>query len=565
MTRTTPRVSFGLYALEIKQDSTPACTDIQAFSKVLDLRTDNASSKPLATYEPDFWLLDGGYKFLPTVTTNVHVGLMSLSMSGADGSFSVSPVLTITFSSVHSTDGITIRGFQYSDDYPDELVVAFYDDSDILIKIDTYNPTSWEFSTEQAVDDFKKIMITFNSTNKPFRYLRITSIDYGELIYFEGTDIKGASIIEQLDPLSAEIPIDSLELDLYSDDATFSVINPTGDYAELQYRQPLAVYEVVDNTTIFIGQYYLDTWENKSENEIHFSCIDLLGVLAGMDYKGGIWTTPTKVEDLLTAILDPIAIPYELDPDIAVIELTGWLPICKYREALQQIAFASGAYVTCSRSGLIRITKTVLTSERSTYDVAITTAEIGQDQSVTLKTLVTGVSLTSHNYVSNSTSSELFNGSLDAGTYTITFNEPMHDLSISGAAISSSGANYAIIIVSVSGTVVLSGEGYTDTTRTHEVNNSTLDSNVKLNILSIKTATLISSSNGDTIAQHIYDYYQQRYLQKIKLFAPTIEIANQVLLDTLYSQQIRGVVEKMEIDLANGFVVQAEITGVVET
>ena len=64
---TSPRVQFGLYALELKQDSSPACTDVQEFASIADLKTGNATAKPYATYEPDLWLLDGNYKFLPTV------------------------------------------------------------------------------------------------------------------------------------------------------------------------------------------------------------------------------------------------------------------------------------------------------------------------------------------------------------------------------------------------------------------------------------------------------------------------------------------------------------------
>ena len=91
MTRTSPLVSFGLFALALKQDSIPACDDVQTFSIVDDLRTGNVTTKPYITYEPDFWLLDGNYKFKPSTT--VHIGLMSLSMSNASGVFAIPPEL----------------------------------------------------------------------------------------------------------------------------------------------------------------------------------------------------------------------------------------------------------------------------------------------------------------------------------------------------------------------------------------------------------------------------------------------------------------------------------------
>lgn len=561
---TSPRVSFGLYALVIKQDSIPSCDDLQAFSKITDLRTDNTTSKPYITYEPDFWLLDGNYKFFPTNTATIHVGLMSLSMSDANGNFADPPVLTVDFSQVHSTDGLTIRGLQASNDYSDSIRVQFYNDAGVLIRDDSYAPASWEFSTEQAIANFKQIKITFYSTNNPYRYLRVTGIDYGELIYFTKTDIKSASVVEEVDPISASVPINTVELLLFSSDATFNIINPTGDYSALQYRQPLAVYEVIGDDTVFIGQFFLDTWENTSDTEIKFNCIDMLGVLDLQTYYGGIWLAGKKVGELLEEIFEAIYVPYDLDSELYDTMVYGWIPKCTYREALQQIAFAIGAYVSCSRSGLIKIYKTILASANTNYDSAIAKAEKGLDQKLTLKTLVTGVEVTAHDYVENTTVTELYNGTLAAGDYTIVFNAPMHDLSITGATITASGANYAIISVASEGSVVLSGQGYTDTTQVFGVYNTTLDANIKTNVLKVTDATLVNYANVAEVTQRVYDYYQQRYLQKVKLFVPSIEVGQTALIDTLYSKQIRGVVEKMSIDLSGGFISQAEITGVVQ-
>lgn len=562
MTRTSTLVSFGLFALALKQDSIPTCDDVQAFSIVDDLRTGNVTTKPYITMEPDFWLLDGNYKFKPSTT--VHIGLMSLSMSDVSGSFAIPPELTIDFGSVHTTEGLTIKFAQQSNDFANSITVAFYDDTNTLIRSDAYVPTSWEFSTGQAVTDFKKIIITFNSTNKPYRYLRVTAVDYGELTYFTNADIKSASVVEEINPLSIELSVDTLELSLFSSDAAFSIIAPTGDYSVLQNKQPLDVYEVVDNEQVYIGQFYLDEWENPSDNEIIFRAIDKIGVLDTVPYLGGIYITPVNVEDLISTMMTAISAPYELDPDLEGTEINGWIPVGSYRQALQQIAFAIGAYVTCSRSGLVRIVKTVLASDVVDFDYTITKAEKSiRDQSLTLKTLVTGVEVTAHNYIENADAVELYNGALGTGEHTITFDAPAHDLSISGGTIVSSGANYAIVNVTVAGTVILSGEGYTDTRQVTGVYNGALDPNVPTNILSIDGGTLVNPSNVGEITQRVYDYYQQRYVQKVKLFAPTAAPGTSVLIDTLYNRQIGGVVEKMRINLTGGFTVQTEIVGVV--
>jgi hypothetical protein len=561
MPSTSPRVAFGLYALAIKQDSFPSCPDLQAYSNILDLKTNNAVARPFATYEPNFWLLDGNYKFMPTDYSNVHVGLVSESMSDADGLFAVDPVLTVTFGLVHSTNGLAFRFSAFTDDYVSSMDVAFYDDVDALIRTDTYAPTGVEFSTGQAVADFKKIIITFKQTSKPYRYARLKGLDYGTLIYFTGADIKSASVVEEVNPLSVELPVDTLELSLFSTNADFSIIDPAGDYALLQDKQPLDVYEEVGTEQRYIGQFYLDTWENTSDNTIVFKAVDMIGVLDTVPYMGGIWLTPVTVETLFAEIMEAISTPYDLDADLNDVELEGWIPICSYRDALQQIAFAAGAYISCSRSGVMAIKPFVLASDLIAYDATITKAEKGAEQSLGLKPLITGVEITAHNYIANADVTELYNGTLAAGLHTITFGKPMHDLNISGATITESGANYAIVNVASPGTVTLSGEGYTDTTRVQGLYNETLDPNTKTNIVGISDATLVNPSNVDVTIQRVYDYYLQRHLQKVKLFSPVAAVGNSVIIDTLYNRQIGGIVEKMSLDLSGGFLVQAEITG----
>jgi hypothetical protein len=564
MTATSPRVSFGFYATTVKQDATPTCSDKQSFSKMNDLVIDNVAPRSYITYEQDFWLLNGGYRFMPTIDAAIHVGLMSESMSDASGNFSSPPVLVVNFTEDQSIDSLTLHFSQYSNDYADDIDVAYYDSSAVLISTTNYTPTSWEFSTEDAASNFRQIKITFNSTNKPYRYLRVMGIDYGELIVFEGTDVMKASLIEQVDPISAKLPNNTLELTIYSANSQFSMINPAGDYSALQYRQELAVYEKVGADTLYLGNYYLDDWESPSDKLILFKCVDLIGVLDTVPYYGGLWATgEITVSELLEDMFTAIDTPYDLDVELYDIPVVGWIPVTTYREALQQIAFMAGASVSCSRSGVVQIYKSILASDTWTGEYSITKAMKGMEQSLTLKVLVTGVEVTSHNYVENTTSTELYNGTLDAGTHTIVFNVPVHGLEITGASISTSGANYATIVVAESGVVVLSGLGYTDTSKVYGVYTTGLEANVKTNVLTVSNATLVNESNVLTIANKVYNYYQQRYLQKIKMYAPIIEPGKSATVSTLYNQEILGTIEKMTTSLTGGFVSNVEITGVV--
>lgn len=563
MPKTSPRVTFGLYNLEINAGSLPQATDLQPFSKPLDLKTGNIASKPLATYEPNYWLLDGQYKFKPEINDAVHVGLMSLSMSGSDGAFSTPPVLTVTFDRAFASDGLVLHFAQYSGDYADSIRVEYFDEADSLLASNTYAPTSWEFASTLAVNGFKKIIVTFYSTNVPYRYLRLSGIDYGQLISFTEADIKEASAIEQLSLLSETLPANSCELQLYSNDSSFSIVNPIGYYARLTQRQPLSVYELVDNNPIFMGRYYLDEWKNASDTEIHFSCIDAIGLLDRIPFKGGLYPYEgIKLQYLIDSIMNVAGLSYELDTTLYDILVMGWIPICSCREALQQVAFAVGAYVDCSRSNVVKIRKSVvLTGSEET--IPITKAEKGQSSPLSMRELITSVEVTSHNYTEGTEAIQLFSGVLPAGLQEITFKEPVYSLSITGATILESGVNYADVMVSVSGAVTLTGKKYIDNQRLF-VKSANASSVVTPNVLTIKNATLVNTYNGQAVTDRIFAYYQQRYLQKAKLFTPSIELGNVALVDSLNNAKIRGVVEKMTINLTGGFLADSDIVGVVD-
>lgn len=557
---TTPRVSFGLYVAEVKMDaSLSTVTPLQPFSNVANLETDNVLLYPNITYEPNYWLLSGTYKFIPEDTSRVRVGMMSLAMSDENGDFDTPPELQVDFTYPHTTDGIGFRFSLNTGDYASQIEVEYYAE-EVLISSASYTPNDAEFSADNTVENFDRIVIRFLSTNQPRRYLRLLGIDFGKLITFSGTSIKQAAVVEEMSAISTEMKANALNLTLFSADEQFSILNPGGEYLALKERQPITVYLYVDSMVNFIGQFYLDTWENASENEVQFTASDMVGVMDTIPFRGGIYSN-ARMEDLIFAMMDAANIPYELDPELYDVPVSGWIRAGSYREALQQIAFAAGASVDCSRGWALKIYKTRIAANE-TPDAAITRAEKGMSQSITMRPLVTAVTVVGHDYIANSAESELFNGTLSAGTHEILFSEPQHDLTISGATILASGANYAQISVAEEGTVVLSGQGYTDTRRTHTIQTVGLGASVKPNVLEIKEATLVNAANLAAVTQRVHDYYQQRYLQKVKLFAPEAQVGNIVDIETMYEKTLRGLIEKMEVDLTGGFTVNTQIVGV---
>jgi hypothetical protein len=561
--KTSSKVTFGLYDLEIRQDGSPAYSgDLQPFAKVSDLVTGNIASLPYATFEPDFWSLDGKYKFMPPTVSMVHVGIMSLNQSGADGVFAVPPVLSVTFSEAHTTDGLILHFSPLTNDYASDIEVTYFNEAGAAIFYGVYSPNSADYEIDLSVTDFTRLEVKFNATNKPFRYLRLTGLDYGQLIEFTSGDIKRLEVVEEIDPLSLRVPVNVCELKLYSATDLFSIFNVGGYYSRLSKRQPLSIYGILDGATVFMGQYYLDEWKNTGQKNTEFYCVDLAGILERTPFRGGMYSGATAGV-VIDSILEGASIPYDLDEDLYDLTLTGWIPYTSCREALQQIAFALGASVDCSRSYALKIYKSTLAVDQ-TNPIQLKREAQGMNSSAELKPLVTGVELTAHEYLESADEINLFNATLENGTHEIPFSQPAHSLTVTGATLVESGVNYAIVTVtSASSAVSISGLSYTDTARLFSVMTAGLGRYVTPNVIQIEDATLANPSNGASLAQRVYDYYQMRYWQKTKLFGSFFE-PGQVLLSEagVSTQRIQGTIEKMTVNLAGGFLCALDIVGV---
>ena len=135
---------------------------------------------------------------------------------------------------------------------------------------------------------------------------------------------------------------------------------------------------------------------------------------------------------------------------------------------------------------------------------------------------------------------------------------------ITGGTITESGANYAVISVATVGTVTLIGLVYVVTDKLYS-EYLPADPNRKDNIIKISDATLVNSSNGATVCSGLYDYYQQRYQQKMKLFSPAsgVRVGATVNAETLYGNSLYGVIERMTTNLFGGNVADTEVVGII--
>lgn len=424
--RTKAVIEYGAMDLTAKTDSQLSTTDKQSFSVPNSIKNDPAEIK-YSTLEKNYFALDGTFDNLPTNVSNI--GYWSLSQTGQNKEFTTPISLEINFTKNHSSVGLTLRFSQYS--YCTHLKISYYDSNNTLLTEEEFYPDTYEYFCEDEAVNYRKIIITFYSTNEAQRYIKLYRILYGRTIVFEGDNLVSANIIEEINPLSDELSINTLDFVCFATDDRFNILNPQGAFQTFQKTQPLKAYRVENGETIDMGTFYLESWQNESEKSMKMQGIDLIGMLDKVEYNGGLYTN-TSAETLIQNIFAKANIVNYTINDLTGETITGYLPISTCREALQQVLFVLGAVADCSRSETINIYKLAESEtpkEIASDQILQDTKEIKQGE------IITGVSVKTHRYKLKREVETLYEEELAAGTYKITFGVPATNLQIENGTI----------------------------------------------------------------------------------------------------------------------------------
>lgn len=560
--RTYAKIVFGLYDVTAKDDAQLTANDKQTFCNLDELQEENVNEVKYATLEKNYFNLDGSKVLLDYTSRATGTGLWSKSMSDSKGLFQTPPTLVINFSQSHSSNGLT---FQFSEDnYCSDLNIKYYNGS-TLIKDLNFTPNQSTYFCSEIVENYNKIVVTFKKTNNPYRYLKLINIIYGQNRVFEPSEITSANILEEIDPLSNEISINTLEFSIFSRDESFNMLNPKGIYKLLQSRQMFKVYEMNDGKEMDMGTFYLDEWKNETEAISNMKAIDLIGLLDKTTYYGGIFYDEQVdiilIRILETANMDEHTITFD-DDNLRKIHLSGYIPICTHREAIQQVLFSAGLVADCSRSKKIKIYKLKDSNVKN-----IPYSRKKQDsETIELNDIVTGVQVTSHQYLYNtntqvySEKKELYNADLDTGEHFIKFSEPVYGITVEGATLLDFSCAYAKVNVATKGNVKIEGYEYYHITKVYESKIEVKD-NEKENVLQVTDATLISDNNAKEVADRILNYYQNTYKMNVEFKIDDESISDTAIVETLYNQKLKGNIKKLDIDLTGGFIANASIIG----
>lgn len=516
-----------------KEAATPSIQDIQDFCDPNDLKNTITVPK-IATLEMDYWKLDGTFGVMPEDREGAW-GIWSNSLSGEDGSFATPPELTLSFGELHTSVGITLYFDPYGPDWCNDLNIKWYRGASLLSS-KNYAPDAVQYTCLNEVKNYNKLVITFRSTSKPYRYLKLSDILYGYIRAFDSSELRSVHLYQAASVLSEEVEINSLNLVVSSKDPIPFVF---------QHKQPLEVYQ----DDVLQGVFYIKSSKRQGERLYYIEADDTVGLLADSTHMGGIYHNVTAAT-VIADILDGYA--YDLNLSLGAVVVTGWLPIASRRDNLAQVAFAIGAVVDTSGSDKIRIypAKTAISD-------TLDPSRVFSGSDIDTDAVVTRVEVTEHAYSAGSDTKDLYQNYLD-GSATVTFSEPMHSLTITGGTIASSGANYAVITAS-GATVTLKGSGYRHTTRIRTQNNTDASALDQENVIQVTDATLVSSGNSASVAQRVFDRYMRRNKVNAKLLLGDIIPGDVISISTEFDGIKTGTVQSLDINLSRKRIGEAVI------
>ena len=505
MTLEGVKIRYGDVAPEAKENFTPTVTDKADFVDLSQLQKYNMDFPNFGNpCEYGSVLLDSSAEPFPSYPESENMGLWSNRISGADGTFETPITLTLTAEGQYSSQGFTLTFDTYNNIFCNDLTVTWYR-ADTQLETADFTPNSAFYFCRKKVENFDKVVMVFKKLNMPYNRLKLRVIDYGYGTFFKGAELRNVNVIQELDPISAELSIDTVD---------FTLDSKTDMEYSFQSKQPLSVY--------FNGQLRATTFVSRStrqsKNVWRIESEDYIGQLTRLTFLGDIYTEK-NAKELLESIFSQAKVPVEIADSLAEKTVTGHIPVCDCREAVRQICYAIGAVVSTANSDTVKIFEP---SNDVTQVIPLT--RIRQGQSFDEDDRVTAVRVVSHSYAKSEESTEVYNAE-KSGTgdeILVQFSEPFHDLSITNGEILKnedntlkSSANYAIIKANTG--CVLTGKKYVDTTAAYTRQNPIVSASDLENIVEVTDATLVNPANVSDVLEKTYNNAIKRTTTQLKI------------------------------------------------
>lgn len=496
------------------------------------------------------FLLDGSREIMDYKS---ELPFVSSDVSSEDCIYDSPPGFVVDFTVPHTSAGIT---FWFTGDYPAEMKVTWYGMGGEKLVSGNYYPDSGAYFCRKQVENYGKVEVRFIRSRLPGQRIQCTYILYGVELEWNGENIKSASVTEEVDVTGTTAPVNTAEVSIIDETNDFELSNEAGVWKSIQKRQEVTFTEEAGGQEIPCGTFYIDTWKSDGST-VSFSLIDRLGVIDRTKfYDGQMYDGVTARKVIESIMLSAGVEDYTVAEDVGEVRLTGHIPICTHREALQQVIFACGAVADCSRSGGIKIyrpgrqARSIIGTDRKFMGTTMEMAEY-----------VSGISLSYSRFTLKEEREDAFNDILPAGINLVEFSEPYTNITVSSGNIKASGANYVSVEMEEEGACVISGNKYEAGEVTHTERVPILDAGEEENILTFSGCTLLSAELAKEAAKRLLNFYQLRQVVTFRYLLDKEKTGDWVnIMDTSGNKVVSGIT-RQAIDLTGGFIAEASSRG----
>lgn len=491
---------------------------------------------PYATLEPGVWKLDGTMKIMPD---DPKAGWWSLERSGEDCRFAVIPKITLSFPFSYGATGFTFRFSPETEQWCSELHARFYNNHSMILE-KSYYPDSAIWTLIETIENFDTAEFELLKTNKPGHFAKVQRIEIGRTVLFSAEEIVKTRLVNEVDHSLCELTVDTMEFEMY---------DPQGRSFLPQENQRV---ELIQNG-VLRASHYITSSTRKAESSYTISCQSAIGLLND-EFLGGIYEQK-PLEELVYEILG--SWEYEIAPDFKNTTVTGYLPVCSQREALQQVSFAVGALISTQGSKKIRLVP-VPTAASASFNES----EIMLGGSVKTATRYERVEVNSHTYTKIDTVETLMDDEeLEGENILVTFTTPHYDYEIIGGTLDDFGVNW--VKITPFAPVTLTGKSYLHSVRTHVKRNQEATAKERGNYISVTDCTLINSGNAKKAIDRLYAAKQWRQTASQNVIVSNQKAGQIVSSMTPWGSITKGYISSMDSTMTqHGHVASIQIRGV---
>ena len=450
------------------------------------------SGAAIATLEPFSWVLDGSRELLDTQ----QLAYWSQTLSGPDVLFAQPPEITVSFDGRYTAPGLFLTFDPATGDYCARLTAAWYRGESLLAR-ESFSPDGPEYFCARTVEAFDRIVLRLESTGRPYWRAKLSRILFGVARTFLRPELRDVHVVEEVSLLSDQVAVNTLEFTLDS----------RSDIAYMfQMKQPVSAYDGEK----LLGVFYIRDSNRRAWGLYGVSCMDAIGVLDDAPFPGGIFQERPAGE-LLEEILDG-QFALDIPPALAAAPVSGYLPPCTRRQALQQTAFALRAMVDTSGTAAVRVYQ-----DREETPRILPLGRVYTGGSVDRAAIVTAVQVLAHRYSETGQGGE---------------------------------------------TVEADGKTWYHTTEAVEILNPNTTASDKRNVVEVRDATLVTPANAAAVAQHLYHHYSKRDTLRAQILWSGEQPGDHVAVPTPWGTRVDGYITALRVTLSGVAAAECEVVGV---